>query len=85
MPAETAAAPDLTGPPVAAVVYIPEPFSEYAERRSLPIVSPPLPQQSREFEPDFDALYDAIVPPEPPWVRPAPRQSLIDVLFELTR
>lgn len=51
-----------------AVQYSPEYFSDYARRRSMPLVSPPLQENAelREFEPDFDAMYDFIVPPEPP-------------------
>ncbi len=66
--------------------YIPELFSVFARRRSMHIVNPPLPQQCRrEFEPDMDALFDAIVPPEPPplFIR-KPSEAFMRALFELT-
>jgi len=38
-----------------------------------------------EYEPDMDALYDAIMPPEPPpiFLR-SPSQAFMRALFELT-
>ncbi|WP_291869684.1 hypothetical protein [Bradyrhizobium sp.] len=66
-----------------AVNYIPEPFSEYARRRSMPIVNPPL-ECRREFEPDFDALFDAIAPPEPPLFLRSPSPEFVRVLLELS-
>lgn len=64
--------------------YIPELFSVYARRRCMPIISPPLPP--REYVVDMDALYDAIVPPEPPPVfLRSPSQNFIRALFELGR
>lgn len=66
--------------------YIPELFSVFARRRCMHIISPPLPQQCRrEFEPDMDALFDAIVPPEPPplFLR-KPSEAFMRALFELT-
>src|SRR5258708_7868953 len=48
---------------------IPELFSAHARRRSLPIVSPPLPyhavQSRHRFKPDMDALYREIVAGHP--------------------
>jgi hypothetical protein len=65
----------------------PEPFSEYARRRSLPIVSPPMPyhaiQDRNRFEPDIDAMYDYNVPPEPPLFLRNPRPAFLRALFQL--
>jgi len=66
--------------------YIPELFSVFARRRCMAIISPPLPQECRrDFEPDMDALFDAIVPPEPPplFLR-KPRAAFMRALFELS-
>lgn len=65
--------------------YIPELFSVFVARRSLPKVSPPLPVVQRNIEEllDWDALYDAILPPEPPAFLRKPRPAFLRALFEL--
>jgi hypothetical protein len=83
---DAAAASQPVSPAAAAADYIPEPFSEVVARRSMAIVSPPRPKtEPRAFEPDFDALYDAIVPPEPPPVfLRNPSQAFERLIFELS-
>jgi hypothetical protein len=57
------------------MIEMPNPFVT----NSADVVMPPA------YEPDMDALYDAIVPPEPPpiFLR-SPSQAFMRALFELT-
>lgn len=67
-----------------ATYYTPEYFSDYAHRRSMAIVSPNHGQREpREFEPDFDAMYDYIVPPEPPIFLRKPSPAFLRSLFQI--
>jgi hypothetical protein len=53
-------------------------------RRSLPKERTRAAEDS-DFEPDMDALYDAIVPLEPPLFLRSPSQAFMRALFELSR
>jgi hypothetical protein len=67
--------------------YIPELFSVFAARRSFPVVSPPLPyhaiRNKNRFEPDMDALFDAMLPPEPPIFLRKPSPAFLRSLLQL--
>jgi hypothetical protein len=80
---EAVASIPCQGAGAAAENYIPELFSAFARRRCMPIISPPLPVSTRQFEPDMDALFDAIVPPEPPIFIRSPSKAFLRALIDL--
>lgn len=88
---EAAASPSLAGKDDAAADYTPEPFSEYARRRCMPIISPPLPKPERDI--DSIALTavskalnlhprDLDLDPPPLFLR-SPSQAFIRALFSI--
>lgn len=77
--AGAAAVTELLPPGAAAANYSPEPFSEYAARRSMPIVSPPIEtpkEQPGEWPRGFDPERFVGELEQPPLFLRGPRPSL---------